>query len=77
MIIYLWAVCFFSIFIALFWILTVAFLKFDDRKKLIEFPMVTIVVPMWNEGKTIVETLKSLNSMDYPKNKLEIIAVDD
>lgn len=41
------------------------------------FPFVSIVVPAWNEEKTIVRTIETLLALDYPKNKYEIIVVDD
>lgn len=41
------------------------------------YPTVTIVVPCFNEETTIEGTLTSLLGLDYPKDKLEIIAVDD
>ncbi|MCR4325816.1 MAG: glycosyltransferase, partial [Patescibacteria group bacterium] len=40
-------------------------------------PSVAIVVPCFNEERTIESTLKSLAALDYPKEKLEIIVVDD
>lgn len=41
------------------------------------YPSVSIIVPCWNEEHTISGTLHSLLNLDYPKDKLEIIAVDD
>jgi glycosyltransferase involved in cell wall biosynthesis len=41
------------------------------------FPTVTIAVPCWNEGKTLAGTLDSLLSLDYPKDKLEILIGDN
>lgn len=42
------------------------------------YPGVSIVVPMWNEGKTIAATLDSLITMhDTYKGLMEIIVVDD
>lgn len=38
---------------------------------------VSIIIPMYNEEKSIVSTIKSALSLNYPKNKLEIIVVDD
>jgi len=40
-------------------------------------PTVTIIVPMFNEGTAIVPTLESLLALSYPRDKLEIICVDD
>jgi cellulose synthase/poly-beta-1,6-N-acetylglucosamine synthase-like glycosyltransferase len=40
-------------------------------------PTVTAVIPMFNEGKTVQETLLSLLESDYPAAKLRIICVDD
>lgn len=40
-------------------------------------PSVSIIVPCWNEELTIGGTLHSLLNLDYPKDKLEIIAIDD
>jgi len=39
------------------------------------FPQISIVVPAYNEGKTIKSCLKSLTELDYPN--YEIIVVDD
>lgn len=41
------------------------------------FPTVTIIVPCFNEEHTVANTLRSLLRLDYPKDKLSIIAVDD
>jgi biofilm PGA synthesis N-glycosyltransferase PgaC len=40
-------------------------------------PMVSVIVPAHNEEAVIVNTLKSLHASHYPKNKMEIIVVDD
>ena len=40
-------------------------------------PTVTAVIPMFNEGKAIIETLHSLLESTYPQSKLRIICVDD
>ncbi|MEM5815283.1 MAG: glycosyltransferase [Candidatus Aenigmatarchaeota archaeon] len=42
-----------------------------------KLPKVSILVPAYNEEKTIASTLKSLLKLNYPKNKLEIIAIND
>jgi len=38
---------------------------------------VCIIVPIWNEEKTLRGTLQSLLALNYPKDKLEILVVDD
>ena len=41
------------------------------------FPSVTIIVPAWNESKTIGGTVRSLLALDYPKDLLSIFIIDD
>lgn len=41
------------------------------------YPEVTIIVPCWNEEKTVEGTVNSLLSLDYPKDKLNIFLVND
>jgi len=43
----------------------------------IELPFVSIVVPVYNGESTIRECLDSIMALDYPREKLEVIAVDD
>lgn len=40
-------------------------------------PAVAIIVPCWNEQDTIDGTVKSLLALDYPKDKLRLILVND
>ena len=40
-------------------------------------PLVSILVPAYNEEKTILKTLKSVNHLDYPKERLDVIVIDD
>lgn len=40
-------------------------------------PALTVVVPAYNEGRLVLETLRSLATADYPADKLQLIAVDD
>ncbi len=67
------------VFIMLAW----SFLSFSSlvrrvkRKRWRELPSVSVVIPAFNEEKTIGKTIESLLSCDYPKEKLEIIVVDD
>ncbi len=40
-------------------------------------PTVAVIVPAYNEGKQVYETLLSLAHSDYPRSLMEIIAIDD
>jgi cellulose synthase/poly-beta-1,6-N-acetylglucosamine synthase-like glycosyltransferase len=42
-----------------------------------ELPRIAIAVPCFNESRTVESTIRSLLALDYPADKLEIIAVDD
>ena len=52
-------------------------IKREETHNINIFPTVTIAVPCWNEQKTVASTLDSLLSLDYPKDKLSIVVVDD
>ena len=41
------------------------------------YPSVTIVVPCFNEERTLAGTIKSLLALEYPRNKLSILVVND
>ena len=42
-----------------------------------ELPGCTVIVPAYNEGKHVAETLCSLLESDFPADKLQIIAIND
>jgi cellulose synthase/poly-beta-1,6-N-acetylglucosamine synthase-like glycosyltransferase len=50
--------------------------KWDETRDDYE-PTVTAIIPMFNEGAAIKETLQSLLDSDYPVGKLQVICVDD
>ncbi|MFZ8856528.1 MAG: glycosyltransferase, partial [Candidatus Nanopusillus sp.] len=62
-------------------IYTLLFLLSYDKEEvnyeIKEYPKVSIIVPAYNEGKNIKNTLERLIDLEYPKDKLEIIVVDD
>lgn len=77
-----------SLFISLFFEVFILVTYFEvrqeieDEKRLLakgptHFPSVTVIVPAFNEEKTVGATIKSLLRLDYPKNKLQLILVDD
>lgn len=40
-------------------------------------PSVCIVVPCYNESKTVADSVRSLLALDYPKEKMEFMIIDD
>jgi|GEM_PF-1476061 len=40
-------------------------------------PMVSILLPVYNEGEHVLKTIDSILAADWPEDKLEIIATDD
>lgn len=42
-----------------------------------ELPFCTVIVPAYNEGRLVYDTLISLHESDFPKEKLQIISIDD
>lgn len=76
----LYSTYFFLLFFAIFWLLVIFGSEKDEEKKsqkLSRHPYFTTIVPAFNEEEAITETLQSLINLDYPKNKREIIVVND
>jgi cellulose synthase/poly-beta-1,6-N-acetylglucosamine synthase-like glycosyltransferase len=40
-------------------------------------PTVSVIIPCFNEGRVVYDTIESVVHSDYPAEKLEVIAVDD
>ena len=69
---------YFGLFISIFFLLTLFENKNEKRKALPkELPKVSIIVPAYNEENNLNRTINSLLELDYPKEKLEIIIVND
>ena len=51
--------------------------KKEEKTIITRYPTVTVVVPAFNEEKTVAKTIETLLRLDYPKNKLKITVVDD
>lgn len=73
---------FLSVYVQVFFLVT--FL--ENRKKIVtriggiklsKYPAVTIVVPCWNEEKTVYKTIRSALDLNYPKDKLKLFLIDD
>ena len=51
--------------------------QLDKREQLKLFPFVSVVVTVYNAEQTIAQCLESIMKLEYSKDKLEIIVVDD
>jgi len=75
----LWTAYLASLYFAIFWFLV--FLDGEPQKKKVKrlttFPLVSVIIPAFNEEKTIKATMKSILGLDYPKDKLELIVIND
>ncbi|WP_079427236.1 glycosyltransferase [Clostridium oryzae] len=52
-------------------------IKFTDVDRLDNYPMVSILVPAHNEEKVIGKTITSILNMSYPKERMELIVIND
>ena len=53
------------------------YLKLDKIASLEDYPEVSIIIPVRNQPGDLVECLQSLARLDYPREKIEVIVVDD
>ena len=72
-----YAIAYFGFFMAFFFILSYEPKLVGKDPKPKRFPYVSIIIPAYNEEKVIGKTINSVLKLDYPKDKYEIIVVDD
>ncbi|MDP3989664.1 MAG: glycosyltransferase [archaeon] len=66
------------LFLSIFWLLVLFFTdEKKENKKLDSYPFFSAIVPAYNEEESIGATLNSLINLDYPKDKREIVVVND
>ncbi len=80
----MYTIVFLAVYVQVFFMVT-----FFERRKhlnglhdegtptLKEYPSVAVIVPCWNEEKTVHGTIASILALQYPKDKLEVLVVDD
>lgn len=79
----IYIVLFISLYFEVFLLLN--FFEIKDKSKkvinntydLVKSPTVSVIVPVWNEEKTILKTIFSILKLNYPKDKLSVFIVDD
>ncbi len=78
-----YAITFLAMYVQVFFLVTYLERRKSLKKETLQkvhldaFPSVAVIVPCWNEETTVHGTIESLLALDYPKEKLEIIIVDD
>lgn len=75
----IWIVYVISLYFVIFWFLVLIDkgITPEKKKKLKQFPFVSIVIPVWNEEDKVAKTLKSAVRLDYPRGRYEIMVVND
>lgn len=74
---FLFVVLYFQVFLILTLVEHRQNLDITGNETLARKPSVTIIVPIFNEEKTVVKTVLSLLDLNYPKDKLFVMVVDD
>lgn len=45
--------------------------------QMVDAPVLTVIIPAYNEGAMVEKSIESVAAADYPRDRLEIIAIDD
>jgi cellulose synthase/poly-beta-1,6-N-acetylglucosamine synthase-like glycosyltransferase len=75
--IFLFGALYFQIFLLITFFESREKIKKEMTRENAYHPSVTVLVPCYNEEKTVAGTVKSLLALDYPKDKLNIFIIDD
>jgi cellulose synthase/poly-beta-1,6-N-acetylglucosamine synthase-like glycosyltransferase len=77
----MWGIYLCSLYLSSFWLLVLAenrgMIKKTEGKQQGILPNVSIIVPAYNEERIVAESVRSLQNLDYPADKIEIIVVND
>lgn len=71
---------FLALYVQVFFLVTYFEKRGELKKKGLTptyFPPVTFIVPCYNEQDSVVSTVESIKSIEYPKDKISIIIVND
>ena len=53
------------------------YLSLDSAAELEDYPKVSVIIPVRDQPENLVECLQSLIQLHYPKDRLEILVIDD
>ncbi len=73
-----WIVYLIALYILVFWLLVFLDNNIkEEDKKLNKYGNVTVVVPAFNEEASVEKTINSVLNLDYPRDKIKLIVVND
>src|SRR3989344_6181438 len=73
----------FFIFVSLYSVFLILLIYLRNKDKLYfekgaeKFYDISVIIPAYNKEDSILDTVNAVKSIDYPKDKIEIIVVDD
>ena len=78
----LWLIMFLCLLLSVLKYLTGLLLRYASpgskiKKDYTWQPTVSVLLPCYNEGETVYETIESISKSNYPAEKFEVIAQDD
>jgi cellulose synthase/poly-beta-1,6-N-acetylglucosamine synthase-like glycosyltransferase len=76
----IYALEFVTIYVSVFYILLLLSRKREilkEKQPVGKLPRVSFIIPAYNEEKNIAKTMGSVLDLDYPKDKLQVIVVND
>ncbi len=62
---------------ALLWVLGRRKRLHRQRESFIDFPTVTVIVPVYNEEHNIAEVLDRILASDYPRDRMQVLVISD
>ncbi len=67
-----------TFFVSIFYLITYFQTKHKYSSKITKkYPFVSVIIPAYNKEESTENSIKSVLTLDYPKDKLELIFVDD
>jgi cellulose synthase/poly-beta-1,6-N-acetylglucosamine synthase-like glycosyltransferase len=71
-----------SLYITIYWFIVFLTkkpnLNIKEKKvKLSRYPFISVLIPAYDEEDTIIRSLESVLKLDYPKDKFEVIVIND
>ncbi len=58
-------------------LVSTGYLNLDTVAGIVDYPLVSIIIPVRSQPENLSECLQSIALLDYPSDKLEVIVVDD